>query len=617
MRPARTVTLPVWVWLGVVLTLVGAGLALLQRYRVEASNQAVTMAIEWDAVELDAASQRDPVAALSRLKIQGLRGVVVGEDTVAAAFSDGRLDWIPGGVQGDPRTLDALARTLAVRFPRAIPYQRRTPNQLLVTLDRQILRSLTLGLDANALTLARAQGLLVIGRIANAPGAGPAYLEDRLAALNEGEVLLPVGDQVPGFRANSKLTADLVRAGNRYYASAEFAKIAGDATLAQSLTDRLIRLHAIQAAETVRLSPADAVARYGLAARERNIRILLVRPFSDSVSAEVPYPAASAVSAVAKELASERLPLGRARPFADPEVPRPVFVLLGLGIGVVVAGTVVGLVGSKALVLGAMAGVLVAATSLSPSTRNLTALAAAFTYPLFAYLAWSVLRPRSTLASYLLISGLSLTGGLAVAGILTMLPYLVRVEQFTAVKLAHFGPILVLAVWLVGREVDVRAVLASPVRWGTALVSLVVLAVLGLMLVRTGNDAGGAVSGVELRLRGLLDALLYARPRTKEFLLGHPALWVGLALTGWMAHRGHRQTPGTALAAGLIALGAIGQTSIVNTLCHLHTPLTIGLARIGLGLVIGGLVGAGVWAVVQRWPGLRSLSGPRGETTSV
>jgi phosphotransferase system glucose/maltose/N-acetylglucosamine-specific IIC component len=54
-----------------------------------------------------------------------------------------------------------------------------------------------------------------------------------------------------------------------------------------------------------------------------------------------------------------------------------------------------------------------------------------------------------------------------------------------------------------------------------------------------------------------------------------------------------------AVAAALLVLGTIGQTSMVNTLLHLHTPLTLSLARIAIGLVIGGIVGAVAWAVLK------------------
>ena len=47
-------------------------------------------------------------------------------------------------------------------------------------------------------------------------------------------------------------------------------------------------------------------------------------------------------------------------------------------------------------------------------------------------------------------------------------------------------------------------------------------------------------------------------------------------------------------------LAAIGQTSVVNTMCHLHTPITLSLARIGVGWILGCILGWIVWGVLSR-----------------
>ena len=48
----------------------------------------------------------------------------------------------------------------------------------------------------------------------------------------------------------------------------------------------------------------------------------------------------------------------------------------------------------------------------------------------------------------------------------------------------------------------------------------------------------------------------------------------------------------------LLLLGAVGQTSVVNTLCHLHIPVVLSLARIGIGLLLGAIFGFAAWAAV-------------------
>jgi hypothetical protein len=81
------------------------------------------------------------------------------------------------------------------------------------------------------------------------------------------------------------------------------------------------------------------------------------------------------------------------------------------------------------------------------------------------------------------------------------------------------------------------------------------------------------------------------RPRTKEFLIGHPALVVALGLLS----AGRREWLPLAML-----LGAIGQVSLVNTFCHLHSPLEVSLMRTLWGILIGLLLGAIVWGLVRK-----------------
>ena len=116
--------------------------------------------------------------------------------------------------------------------------------------------------------------------------------------------------------------------------------------------------------------------------------------------------------------------------------------------------------------------------------------------------------------------------------------------------------------------------------------------VLLLLLLRTGNDPGVGVSPLELKIRAIMDRVLYVRPRTKEFLVGHPAMLLAL----WAGLAGRRR-----LWVPLLLVGAIGQVSLLNTFCHIHTPLTLSLIRAGNGMLLGILLGAVlVWVVARQ-----------------
>ncbi len=96
---------------------------------------------------------------------------------------------------------------------------------------------------------------------------------------------------------------------------------------------------------------------------------------------------------------------------------------------------------------------------------------------------------------------------------------------------------------------------------GHVLIGAFVLVIMVIYLLRTGNSVPELVSSWEIKLREGLEALLKVRPRTKEFLLGHPLMFL-LLYFGYAQKR-----------LPLLLLGIIGQISVVNTYAHLHTPL--------------------------------------------
>ena len=128
----------------------------------------------------------------------------------------------------------------------------------------------------------------------------------------------------------------------------------------------------------------------------------------------------------------------------------------------------------------------------------------------------------------------------------------------------------------------------QPITMIIGAVLLIALAALAFAVSRSGNQPAVAPTGGELRLRGLLESLLFVRPRTKEFLLSHPALMLLIALS----LRGRRAwLPLVAVLAG------IGQISLLNTFCHFHSPLHIGFLRTANGIWLGAIVGVVVVVV--------------------
>lgn len=183
-----------------------------------------------------------------------------------------------------------------------------------------------------------------------------------------------------------------------------------------------------------------------------------------------------------------------------------------------------------------------------------------------------------------------------VVALLNHISYSLVMQQFRGVSLLHALPIglVALYVFLYGSGDTVignaRKLLTTPVTvlW---IVAIGVFGAAGVYYMsRTGN--AGNVSEIEKVFRSVLENTFGVRPRTKEFLIGHPLMLAGIFLA--LRYR---------YAMGLLALATIGQLSMVDTFAHIHTPLMLSISRVllglGMGLVIG-LVAIGVWQAGER-----------------
>ena len=112
---------------------------------------------------------------------------------------------------------------------------------------------------------------------------------------------------------------------------------------------------------------------------------------------------------------------------------------------------------------------------------------------------------------------------------------------------------------------------------------------------RSGHTGGVAVAGIELKLRAVLEELMYARPRNKEFMIGHPAFF----LAAYAAYKGAPRLWQFALVCGAV----IGQGSLVQTFCHMRTPVIMSFVRALDGYAVGIVFGAiGVLAMAAIIP---------------
>ena len=149
---------------------------------------------------------------------------------------------------------------------------------------------------------------------------------------------------------------------------------------------------------------------------------------------------------------------------------------------------------------------------------------------------------------------------------------------------------------------EIQHSLKETIRRWDVLLGVCAFALVAYAIIRSGNASAGWKPPMEQGLRDHLETFLIARPRFKEFAIGHPLLLIGLYLRKQFTLK---RFPWD--GRPMIVLGMIGQVSLVNTFCHLHSPLRLIFLRSFNGLVLGGMMGAAVLVALRFWMGSTEL----------
>lgn len=597
---------PMWVWASLVLTALASLLTIVPRFTAEHENRAVGLVMEAENIrQIGLAEGKSYPEALKYLAEHGLTAVVMSDEVLGDAVGLGGLQvWSGAGkstiVCPDEGVATHVLNAVQARFhvgTTAVDQGIMVPRVEVSGVDPLSLKSLSLGIDPTAAKQVTDSGLQIIARHANLPGVNQQYLDYLLTSSHDlGAVgYLPVGDAVLGYRDLNIHLGDKLKELGMQYCAPEFAKIAGDSKMLDKFADITVRLHTAQQAETNLLSPGAVVERYAKAYKERGMRWLLLRP--TTLAAEKPlHEAAVMLNDIKKAIAKEGGWVKSPRPFNEPKTNRIAFVLIGLFAAPFVAYTGARLLSPKLLMPFLVLAALAGAACYVEAARPYVALAAATAAPLLGF-QWLTKESGPWWRLYLVVSLVSVVGGLVVAGQLVGLKYMVQAEQFSGIKVAVFLPIIIVGALLADQVFGIKNLFGQPVKWGTLVTGIVFLAAMAFMISRTGNDNPAGVSGLELKLRSMLDFIFSTRPRTKEFAVGHPAMVFGLML--WAKRQELPDLQGW--AAMLLTVGAVGQTSVVNTLCHAHSPVQLSLQRIVTGHVVGCIIGLCLWGVAGRF----------------
>jgi hypothetical protein len=480
-------------------------------------------------------------------------------------------------------------------------------------------------LPSDRLALAHSLGLHLVPRLQNderfkAPQID-ALLDDAVAGHDaHTAIFFGLRNQVLGYPDEIDATAAAMLAAHIDFGTVETYDVkqnqAGSEALAEAIPDHVVRVQAIAKVEQDKLRPEEIVQRYLLGVRERNIRVVYLRPFGHQWDGRtIEATNVELVRRIAQGIRAAGLRVGIATPFEPFVVRWWEIALVSLAVPAIVLLVLLDLfaLGDRRWLIAFVAAdlLLVAAGYVvhhDMAVRKLLALIGAIVFPVAAFAAvapaFRAAPPagtRDALLGGLRVLGIALAvafgGVLVVIGLLSTLRTMTEIDRFTGVKLVLAAPPLIaLLLYLFtarwGARITPARLAALPVSVLQLAVGVVLLGIGYLILARSGNQSDIAPSGLELALRAHLTTLLEVRPRFKELLVGFPALMLVPALLpadrarwGWLF----------ALAIGL------GLADVVDTFSHLHTPLAVSLLRVINGAVIGIVVGAIAIVVYRRF----------------
>lgn len=194
--------------------------------------------------------------------------------------------------------------------------------------------------------------------------------------------------------------------------------------------------------------------------------------------------------------------------------------------------------------------------------------------------------------SSLIVTLLSLLiGSVGMGAMLSGIDYYINNDIFRGIKLSLLVPMFYTAVlfYLLFIRVknsnfisDIYKLLNANIKVYWVLIGGVVLVIAGYYIIRSGNVS--EINPIEAKMRSTMTELFAARPRTKEFLIGYPAL---ILLVYYMKKTDIK------LIQWLLAIGAsILTASVTNSFCHVFTDYSIIVSRTFNGFIVGIIIAA-------------------------
>lgn len=616
----------------------------IQRHVLEKQNRYVDLTIDYEDFK-DTVGAWDMGKALDILKDSGATSIAIPEVNLNLLMQEGRILVLSGGellqrerpgidktkinpnytyiFVREPKDFKNLSYELTSRFTSERVEIKEVEGDMLIILKytlSQGLREMEMGLDMDAFDNIKNTGLNIIPRIKNNHYFTDEYIKNLFIKLEDYPIsaIIFVGDEVLGYPDNVSITADRFNKFNIPFGliesitgSSPNLKQAGMEKLAKATNYNTTRVFSLSEKEMKALPPKEIIDKWSRSF-ERNNRIIYIR-MKSKYNGVYPEESITLFSDSIKELNNRVTKMGYDTGRVNPMEPLHInkFALILVSAGATAGGL---MLLNRFIPFKETAQIIIFLLFFLPIAGLLftrfwildiliVALASSIIFPSLSIIALidtlKIYRNKSNALLYFKTIGITMIGALYTAAVLTDVRFFLKLDSFRGVKIAFTLPLLLICVYYIGRygtgerisqeqnfSDSIRNIMEF-IEYHVKVKHLILLAIAAaaaaVYILRSGNLPGIGVSSLEAGMRTFLERVFTARPRTKEFLIGHPLLVLLL---------GVKKIPVLEKYIPFLALGAsVGQISIVNTFSHLHIPIITSVNRTVYGIIIGLILG--------------------------
>ena len=480
---------------------------------------------------------------------------------------------------------------------------------ILEVLDiKEDLMSLGLGISSSDLNKVKSMGFKTVVRLKNSNRLSEELVKQKLSSftdLSPESIVLFDGDSVLGYPTELNLVIEKMKDKQLHLGDVEFFDQLGMSILSKKLYYNLKQVHSVSADEMQVYSERKILNRYLRAAKERGIDLLFVHPlykkyevmelvdynikFLDTlhtrlikkgvdISSLAQYPMQQYESAKTWELMI---------------ISVAVFSMIILFVSYFVSFSLGQLLMSYVIFFGVM--YFTYFFNYGHIWNNIMALFSATLFPCLAIISqfpqkviqddWMT-RFLNMFGYLIKMICICIVGAFFVVSFLSDLQYLEHVNSFFGVKFSFVLPLFIVGLFFYLSPNRITSLMFvfkrlyyAPVRTAGLLSMMFIVAFVLILILRSGNSFVFPTFGFEAQFRSFLENVFFVRPRTKEFIIGYPFLLLTFLFVDKKINR--------SWIWFFNIIGVVALISLINSFCHIHTPLNISLYRTCLGIVLG------------------------------